>query len=172
MQQMLEPTLEITGALLAIACFSYWYWKAQDTESFVALCIGIGGLLAAVVRLGYLLGRKDVTEKEREDIYERKKTACQKARKQIKNEMRHFQAMLSDPSSRAGQKHGEVTPFELVAERMKPLLAFREYAEKAEWISDECERNLNLPSGQKDVRTLVPLLKELLIAFDEFLGIE
>ncbi len=153
-------------AVTALLGTAYWHFQVRGTPSLISLGVAVIGMLAAIVHPAILCARKKFTDEEEADKERRKKMACEYASTQAKNEMTHFEAMLENPASCAGRRYAEQTSFEFVAKRMQPLLSYPEFAEQAQWVTDECERNLKLPSGQKDVKALVIILKKLIEDLD------
>lgn len=77
---------------------------------------------AALLHLAFSLGRRSISEKESAERYERQKEHFERAHKQIQNEESRLQKILRDPSLVAGNDYAEHTPFELIADRSRPLL--------------------------------------------------
>ncbi|MCA9119251.1 MAG: hypothetical protein H6822_22470 [Planctomycetaceae bacterium] len=158
---MFAPILEVVVTFLLIVPAVVWSVLDPSVEAKAAVATTVILFVAALLHLAFSFGRRSVSEKESAERYERQKEHFRRAHEQIQNEESHLQKMLRDPSLVAGVDYAEHKPFELIADRSRPLTHYCAVARLAKKVISECERNMRLPSGQKDVSKLVPLLEKL-----------
>lgn len=138
-----------------------WYLVDKQEESYTTLCIGILAIADVILEETFNLGRDSLSEREREDRYLKKREALKAARDQLKREKNNLITLLDDPKDGEGNEYTETTPFTQLISRVRPLRHYRDYRRSAHKITIECTRILTLPSGQRDVKRLMPLLRKL-----------
>jgi hypothetical protein len=167
---MLGPLILVPLTSVVLLGAAYWHLLSRDIASFVALGVAATGLLGTIVSCVYRNARTNSAKEDQIEKRMRRTIAMQYASTQAKHEMEHFELILDNPRTCAGKRYAEQSSFEAVTKRMRALLSYPDFAEQAQWVIDECERNLKLPSGQKDVRALVVILQKFIEDIDAWLA--
>ena len=161
MSGLFLPIVEVVVATVALLATAWWYNEEPATEPLAGIFIASAGVIGALCHLAYAIFHGTVSESEATERYQQQSQVFREARRQIANENSHLEKMLVDPSQVAGKPYAEEYPFSLIAEKVKQLEVYSGFKRSSRQVVEECERILTMPSGQRDVTRLVPMLKRL-----------
>ncbi len=150
----MRRTIEIVLVLLGFFAVVAWLFKPDDPirEPIAAIL----GTTSFASLLDLFLPRP--TEAEKDERREQRNLDFRTALDRIKHEWNHLEGMRQNPTQYAGKSYAEETPLELINRDISPLAKYWGLGQTVRKAQAEIKRNVTLPTGNKDVRSLVTSL--------------
>lgn len=153
MRRNIEIVLAVLGGIAVVA----WLCKPDDP---------IREPLAAILGGTSLLSLLDLfwprpTETEQDEKRKVRNLEYRTALDRIEHEWNHLEGMSRSPATYAGKSYAEETALELIERDITPLVKYWWLGRAVQKAIAEIKRNATLPTGRKEVRSLVSLLTSI-----------
>jgi hypothetical protein len=150
----MRRTVEIVLVFLGAIAVGAWLWKPEEPILEPLAAIFGGTSLLSLIDL--LWPRP--TDADRDEKRANRNREYRTALARIEHEWNHLEGLNRNPAQYAGKAYAEEDALELVGQDITPLAKYWGLRRTVGKALAEIKRNADLPSGKKDVRSLVRLL--------------